>query len=169
MGRNIFSLILLAGAVALAQPSTRQARITLEDLASAAGIGQTALSPDGKWFAIASQGQIALVPSAGGWPTTLTTTPGGKSGLDWSPDGSEIAFVSHGAVWSVPAAGGQPLRLTDGVRGAGDPRSAADRNPQWSPNGRWLLLETGRRGNSDLAVVSRDGRWHSLLTPNPGR
>ena len=57
----------------------------------------------------------------------------------------------------VPAAGGQPVRVTDGKPGSGDPRIAADRQPQWSPKGSWILFETGRRGNSDLA--RREPRW----------
>lgn len=143
------------------------AKLTLEDLIEAGGLGQVALSPDGKEFAIAHNGQIALFSSDGGWPRTLTTTQGGKQGLKWSPDGSSIAFVSEGALWSVSVKGGQPLRLTEGRKGAGDPRTASDRNPQWSPDGNWILFETGRRGNADLGVVSKDGLATTLLTTSP--
>ncbi len=142
-------------------------RLTLEDLASVEGVQAPALSPDGLHFALTWQGQIVLVPSAGGWPVPLTSSPGGKSGLDWSPDGKRIAYVSGGSVWNVAAGGGQPVRLTEGVRGAGDPRTAADRAPRWSPKGNWVLFETGRRGNGDLAVVSADGLTTSLLTSSP--
>jgi dipeptidyl aminopeptidase/acylaminoacyl peptidase len=145
----------------------RPAHLTLEDLASAEGLQQPVLSPDGKTFAVAWQGQIVLVSSAGGWPTPLTTTASGKSGLEWSPDGRTIAYASGGAIWSVAADGGQPVRLSEGLRGGGDPRTATDRSPHFSPNGDWVLFETGRRGNSDLAVVSKDGRSTSLLTAAP--
>lgn len=159
---------LLAGLFAVTLcAAERPARLTLEDLASAEGIQASALSPDGKTFALAWQGQVVLVPSEGGWPTPLTSTVGGKSGIEWSPDGKSLAFVSNGAIWTVPAAGGQPQRITDGARGSGDPRSAADRAPQWSPKSDWILLETGRRGNSDLAAVSKDGRSFNLLTASP--
>jgi dipeptidyl aminopeptidase/acylaminoacyl peptidase len=143
------------------------ARLTLEDLANVEALQAPSLAPDGKWFALTWQGQILLVPSDGGWPTPLTSTPGGKSGLDWSPDGKSIAYASGGAIWSVPVGGGQPARLTEGARGSGDPRTAADRSPRWSPNGKWIVFETGRRGNGDLAVVSADGLTTSLLTSGP--
>ncbi|HEY7180542.1 MAG TPA: S9 family peptidase [Blastocatellia bacterium] len=157
----------IAAAHSVEASASAQARLTLEDLAGVEGVQAPSLSPDGKWFALSWQGQIVLVSSDGGWPTPLTSTPGGKSGLDWSPDGKSIAYASGGAIWSVPADGGQPARLTEGTRGSGDPRTAADRSPRWSPNGKWIVFETGRRGNGDLAVVSADGLTMSLLTATP--
>ena len=81
-------------------------RLTLEDLLSAEPIGESALSPDGKTFAMTRNGQIVLMPSDGGWPVTLTSTVGGKSGLSWSPDGRMLAFASAGGIWVVPSGGG---------------------------------------------------------------
>ena len=171
LGWALAVLTLQAPALLPAAPGTHAsgapAHLTLEDLVDTAGLGGAALSPDGTQFAIAQQGQIALVSSTGGWPVTLTSTPGGKQGLKWSPDGKFIAFVSEGAIWKVSVNGGQPVRLTEGRRGAGDPRSATDRNPEWSPDGKWILFETGRRGNSDLGIVSGDGLTNSLLTTSP--
>ena len=109
-------------------------------------------------------GQIVLMPSDGGWPVTLTSTAGGKSGLSWSPDGHSIAFASQGGIWVVSIAGGAPRRLTNAAAGGGDPRQAADRQPQYSPKGRWILFETGRRGHNNLMVVSDDGMVNDFLT-----
>lgn len=142
-------------------------RLSLEDLVDTQGLGPVALSPDGRQFAIVRSGQIELVSSEGGWPTVLTSTEGGKQGPKWSPDGGSLAFVSEGALWRVSVTGGQPVRLTEGRKGGGDPRTAADRDPQWSPDGKWILFETGRRGNSDLGIVSKDGLTTSLLTSSP--
>lgn len=64
----------------------------------------------------------------------------------------------------VPAAGGSPHRLTDAPAGAGDPRQATDRAPLWSPKGRWILFQSGRRGTNSLLVVSEDGNVTSFLT-----
>ena len=144
--------------------SKARAELTYEDLASVPQLGAPVLSPDGKQFALIRDGQIVLAPADGTWPVTLTSRTGGKSGLAWSPGGDAIAFVSGGHIWVVPSAGGQPLRLTDGTPGAGDPRSAADRQPAWSPDGKWLLFESGRRGNADLRVVSRDGLTSHFAT-----
>src|ERR1700677_2826949 len=142
-------------------------RLTLEDIVDTQGLGPVALSPDGRQFAIIRNGQIELVSSEGGWPAVLTSTPGGKQGPRWSPDSTSLAFVSEGSVWKVSASGGQPVRLTEGGKGAGDPRTAGDRDPQWSPDGNWILFETGRRGNADLGIVSKDGLTTSLLTSSP--
>jgi dipeptidyl aminopeptidase/acylaminoacyl peptidase len=140
-------------------------RLTLEDLLSVEPIGQTALSPDGKTFAFVRNGQIVLMPSSGGWPVTLTSTAGGKTGLNWSPDGSVIAFASAGSIWSVSASGGPPKRLTTAAAaGGGDPRTAGDRAPQWSPKGKWILYETGRRGHNGLMVVRGDGMAMNFLS-----
>src|SRR5260370_35165639 len=59
--------------------------LTLQDLLSVEPIGESALSPDGKTIALTRSGQIALLPSEGGWPVLLTSTEGGKSGLPWPP------------------------------------------------------------------------------------
>jgi Tol biopolymer transport system component len=139
-------------------------RLTLEDLLSAEPIGETALSPDGKTFATTRNGQIVLMPSEGGWPVTLTSSTGGKSGLSWSPDGRAVAFASQGGIWVVSASGGAPRRLTNAAAGPGDPRQASDRQPQFSPKGRWILYETGRRGHNNLMVVSEDGMVSDFLT-----
>jgi dipeptidyl aminopeptidase/acylaminoacyl peptidase len=139
-------------------------RLTLQDLLAAEPIGETALSPDGKIFAVARGGQIQLLPANGGWPETLTTTQGGKSGVRWSPDGKHLAFASQGSIWTVSADGGAPKRLTNAPAGAGDPRQATDRDPRWSPDGQWILFSSGRRGNASLLVVSADSATTSFLT-----
>ena len=158
--RTFFALM---AAVALAAGGDSH-KLTLEDLLSAEPVGDAALSPDGNTFAIVRSGQIALLPSGGGWPVTLTSTPGAKSGLSWSPDSRTLAYASQGSIWTVPADGGSPKRLTHAYPGEGDPRQASDRVPQWSPKGRWILFQTGRRGHEDLMVVSDDGRTEYYLT-----
>lgn len=78
--------------------------------------------------------------------------------------GRKLAFVSQGSIWVVSASGGNPRRLTNAPAGAGDPRQATDRAPVWSPKGRWILFQSGRRGTNSLMVVSEDGNVTSFLT-----
>ncbi len=146
-------------------PAQTPARLTLQDLLATEPLGETTLSPDGTMFALVRGGQIELLPASGGWPVTLTTTQGGKSGVHWSPDGKRLAYANNGSIWTVAVDGGAPRRLTNAPAGSGDPRSAADRDPEWSPGGRWLLFGSGRRGNSSLLVVSADGATTSFVTP----
>jgi dipeptidyl aminopeptidase/acylaminoacyl peptidase len=164
--RKVTVLIALCGSFA-GLLSAQGRRLTLEDLVSVEAIGETALSPDGKTFAMTRNGQIVLMPAEGGWPVTVTSAIGGKSGLSWSPDGRSIAFASQGGIWTVPVSGGPPRRLTNAVPGGGDPRSASDRAPQWSPKGKWILFETGRRGRDSLMVVSDDGMVNAYLSQSP--
>ena len=140
------------------------AHLTLQDLLAIEPIGESALSPDGKTIALTRSGQIVLLPAEGGWPVPLTSTQGGKSGLAWSPDGKQIAYAGQGSIWVVSASGGAPRRLTNAPAGGGDPRQATDRGPRWSPDGRWILFQSGRRGVNSLLVVSADGSTTSFLT-----
>jgi hypothetical protein len=78
------------------------ASITLEDLVSSDGIAAPALSPSGREFAFTADGQIKLLPANGGWPVVLTTTGGGKSGLNWSNDGTHPRPRSTRCSASVP-------------------------------------------------------------------
>ena len=68
------AFLLAISAALLAQPQAH--RLTLDDLLSPEPIGEGALSPDGKTFALTRNGQIVLMPSEGGWPVTLTSTAG---------------------------------------------------------------------------------------------
>lgn len=149
----------------IAAHSQHAKSITLQNLLSLQPISSPALSPDGKVLAIERNGQIALLSSDGGWPITLTSTSGIKSGFAWSPDGRKIAYVSQGSIWVVSVADGESIRLTNAPPGSGDPRQATDRTPLWSPNGHWIIFQSGRRGNSSLLVVSEDGNTTSFLTP----
>lgn len=162
--RPALSLLLIIFGSAGGRAASEPPRLTLEDLVSVEPVGETALSPNGKIFAMTRGGQIVLMPAEGGWLVTLTSTAGAKAGLNWSPDGRMLAYASNGSIWIVPAAGGPPARLTTASTAEGDFRRAGDRAPQWSPRGKWILFETGRRGHGNLMVVSEDGMINNYLT-----
>jgi Tol biopolymer transport system component len=90
----------------------------------------------------------------------------------WSPSGRRIAFTrrlgraAKGDVWTIPSAGGPPTRATT------DP--AADWDPVWSPDGRYLYFVSDRGGNMNLWRVRIDeaagrtlGEAEPITTPAP--
>ncbi len=158
--RRLAGLLFLAAFSAEAQRGS----LTLDDLLAAKPITESAVSPDGARVAFTREGQIYTMPLTGGWPAELTAGGTPKSAINWSPDGKSVAFASRGSIWTVPAVGGEPRRLTNAVPAAtGDPREAADRGPQWSPKGGWLLFATGRRGHNSLMTVREDGEAESFV------
>jgi dipeptidyl aminopeptidase/acylaminoacyl peptidase len=163
--RGSLSAVLLFSFAASSANAQTRGSLTLQDLLSTSAAIDAAISPDGKTLAMDRSGQIVLMPSEGGWPVTLTSTQGGKAGMDWSPDGKQIAYASQGGIWVVSASGGAPHRLTSAAAAGGDPRQAGDRGPHWSPDGKWILFQSGRRGTNSLMVVSPDGAVTSFLTP----
>jgi len=167
MRKNVFLFLLLYPALLLAQTE----KLTIDDLLGGAGGGnfgrgrggENQLTRDGKYNVVLESGQIALKPVDGSPAKVLTSSPEPKSEVQLSPDGQYVAYLSHGQVWDVADAGGDPVQLTNDPAGPGDPRGATDHHPQWNPNGKWILYESGRKGFNELYVVSEDGKVLNLL------
>jgi len=77
-----------------------------------------------------------------------------------SPDGKQIAFSYMGDLWMVSSEGGKAVRLTDHV--------AYDREPIWSPDGKWLAFTSNRKGNSDVYIMRAQGGIPRQLTFHTG-
>ncbi|MCR4570648.1 MAG: peptidase S41 [Bacteroidales bacterium] len=78
---------------------------------------QNSISPDGSRVAFVYQGDIWMVPAAGGEAVQLTTNPAHDTEPLWSPDGQYVIFASYREgskdIWAVSIKGGAPKRLTD--------------------------------------------------------
>jgi eukaryotic-like serine/threonine-protein kinase len=116
-------------------------RLEVTEIAGTAGGSAPFFSPDGAWLAFFADGRLKRVPAEGGAAVDITAAPGFPAGASWSADG-RIAFVfgARSTVHVVDARGGaaEPLtRLEDGEGG--------HYRPEFSPDGRMLLFDTGAR------------------------
>ncbi|WP_419190796.1 S41 family peptidase [Saltatorellus ferox] len=68
-----------------------------------------------------------------------------------SSTGKRAVVEARGDIWTLPAEKGKPRNLTasDGV---------AERDPSWSPDGRWIAYFSDESGEYELYVKQSDGR-----------
>jgi len=78
---------------------------------------------------------------------------------DLSPNGKSLLFVHRGDIWRVATAGGEAQRITS--------HSAADSEPNYSPDGKRVAFVSDRTGSRQVYVLN-DGNsepqqltWHS--------
>ncbi len=123
-----------------------------------------ALSADGRRIAffqseIGPNGDLWVIPAAGGAARRLTFDTRAASGPVWTPDGRWIIYSSAraGAVtlWRVPAAGGTPEPMTTG---AGE-----DTSPALSLDGRRLIFTNARNSWALMLLDLATGRQKELL------
>ncbi len=73
---------------------------------------------------------------------------------DWwhiSPTGKRAVIEARGDVWTAPAEHGSPRNLT---RTSG----TAEREPSWSPDGRWIAYFSDATGEYELYITQSDGK-----------
>jgi tricorn protease len=75
-----------------------------------------------------------------------------KSLSDWyvSPNAKRVLVQSRGDIWSLPAKNGTPRNLT-GTSGI------AEREPSWSPDGKWITYYSDESGENELVMRPADG------------
>ena len=71
-----------------------------------------------------------------------------------------IAFAYAGDIWLVPRAGGDARRVTSSP--------AVEKDPHFSPDGKWLAFTGEYGGNEDVYVVPVDSGTPRRLTWHPG-
>jgi tricorn protease len=85
-----------------------------------------------------------------GGRTKLINASTKVSGADISPDGKRIVLNARGDIFTVPAKSGITRNLTEtsGVH---------ERNPQWSPDGKWIAYISDETGEDEIYIRSQDG------------
>jgi len=123
-----------------------------------------AISPDGTRIAFSRAGQdgltrIGVAPLDD--PSSVQILTGDGDGFwwhtspAWSPDGLTVVYADFENLWRVPARGGPAIQLTTS--------DAVDRNPVWSPDGRFLFFSSTRDSAPALWCLRiSDGSLHRL-------
>jgi tricorn protease len=75
-----------------------------------------------------------------------------------SPTGKRVVFEAHGELLSVPVEKGTPRNLTQSP-------AIADRDPAWSPDGKWVAWLSDRSGEYALYIMSPDGLGPMHVVP----
>jgi tricorn protease len=68
---------------------------------------------------------------------------------DLSPTGRRIVLSVHGEIFTAPTDEGDLVQITDSP--------ARDKDPQYSPDGRWVVFISDRSGREELYIKSADG------------
>ena len=139
-------------------------------------------SPDNKSLVVSTEGvslhNFHTVPNSVLWTIEIAT--GEKKRLEtgtdaiqpaWSPNGYRIAFwfISEGRqgnIATVPATGGEPITVAS--------HEAADWNPVWSPDGKYLYFASNRGGNMSIWRIRIDEQTGKTLgeaeaVPSPSK
>ena len=133
------------------------------DAARPRGSVTFALSPDGRFIALATDGVLKKLPVQGGTPLIICPfddpTPGSMS---WGP--TDILFVTAGGIMRVSPDGGTPERIV-----AIDNADEMIRSPQLLPDGRTVLFTVAKRNdevrwaNAEIAVQSTTGPRRTIV------
>ena len=147
----VLAIALLAAPFCSAQDAPAKRPMTFEDMMKMKRLGETAVSPDGKWLAYSvttvdlgqntKTAELWLQLLSGSGPIKLAVAQPGDNGLDFAPDGRRILFLSS-------REGGQQVWTADFDPATGATANAkkltaiatqAD-NAKWSPDGRSVVF-----------------------------
>lgn len=83
------------------------------------------------------------------------------SSLALSPTGKRAAVEARGEIFTIPAEKGDARNLTNAS-------GSAERDPAWSPDGRWLSWFSDASGEYKLVIASQDGSSRrEIALPEP--
>jgi len=119
---------------------------------------EPAISPDSKQVVFIKNGQVWAAPTDGSVAaSSLFTTRGNVSGLQWSPDGKRLLFVTartDHAIIGIYTTGSSSLKWMGAT-------FAWDGSPQWSGDGSRVVFtrRPGVGGAPDSLLVNHPGPW----------
>src|ERR1019366_1237052 len=88
----------------------------------------------------------------------LPQLTGGPSSLAWSPDSKELIYAMAGSLWRQKLAEGSAQQLTAAT--------AYDYQPDWSPDGRWVIYCSYRNDAVELWLLDLQSGATQPLTQN---
>ncbi len=90
---------------------------------------------------------------------TIQNVKNNINSWDIAPDGNRALFEARGDIFTVPAKHGKTYNLTQtpGVH---------DRNPEWSPDGKWIAFISDKSGENEIYLTKSDGSGLTQLTDN---
>jgi Tol biopolymer transport system component/DNA-binding winged helix-turn-helix (wHTH) protein len=152
------TMVIVGRARRAARPSQAFARMRIAALTSSGNVTAVALSPDGRYLALAVEegGRQALWVRQLGAPSGVRVVPPAETeywGLTFSPNGQFVYYVSwepnraDAVLFRVPLLGGAPQRL---------PSDIASR-VTFSPDGSQMAYLGGPRGEDLLIVANANG------------
>jgi dipeptidyl aminopeptidase/acylaminoacyl peptidase len=136
-------------AVAGAKPE-RISTVQLDSATATVTAGR--LSPDRRWRAVSSNGDLYLVDANGGTAKRLTETAAVESSPSFSADGKQLYYVRDGNVFALTLDGGLTRQLTD-IRSAGAAGAGAGGADPLAFAGRGQGGAAGRQGDSSRALT----------------
>ena len=82
------------------------------------------------------------------------------TGWGISPSGKNVVMEARGDIWTMPVKEGTPRNLTH-------TNGVAERDPAWSPDGRWIACLSDATGEYEVTIMPSDGKGSARqLTKN---
>ncbi len=81
------------------------------------------------------------------------------TGAEIAPNGKRAVFAARGDIFNFPSENGNVINLTKS-------NDVHDRNPVWSPNGRYIAFISDRTGTDEIFMMDQDGSNVVQLTNN---
>jgi hypothetical protein len=124
-------------------------------LSSTAGDRAPAWSPDGQRIAFERAGSVWVMRSEGTAKAQLASDARDPA---WSPDGRRIAYWNSAGVWTMASSGADKRRVAAQIGPPSEdlgPDPWAPARPDWSPDGRQLVVEYVYTGPADSFLLYR--------------